>query len=74
VDGGEPRQPGNATEVAGGDPATLEIDYPDGPRDWFTTLLRPLLVVPIAIILALVSGPGVHAKAETWSGEAGGIL
>jgi uncharacterized membrane protein len=55
-------------------PAALEIDYPDGPRDWFTTLLRPLLVVPIAIILALVSGPGVHARTQTWSGAAGGIL
>jgi hypothetical protein len=55
-------------------PATLEIDYPDSPRDWFTTLLRPLLVIPIAIILALVSGPGVHSKAETWPGAAGGIL
>ena len=55
-------------------PATLEIDYPDGPRDWFTTLLRPLLVIPIAIILALISGPGVHAKAQTWPGAAGGIL
>jgi hypothetical protein len=55
-------------------PAALEIDYPDSPRDWFTTLLRPLLVVPIAIILALVSGPGVHGKAQTWSGAAGGVL
>jgi hypothetical protein len=55
-------------------PAALEIDYPDSPRDWFTTLLRPLLVVPIAIILALVSGPGVHSRTETWSAAAGGIL
>ena len=55
-------------------PATLEIDYPDSPRDWFTTLLRPLLVVPIAIILALVSGPGVHRRPEAWSGAAGGLL
>jgi hypothetical protein len=55
-------------------PAALEIDYPDNPRDWFTTLLRPLLVAPIAIVLALVSGPGVHGRPETWSGAAGGIL
>ena len=55
-------------------PAALEIDYPDSPRDWFTTLLRPLLVVPIAIILALVSGPEMHGKAETWSVAAGGVL
>jgi hypothetical protein len=55
-------------------PAALEIDYSDGTRDWFTTLLRPLLVIPIAIVLALVSGPGVHGGRETWSGAAGGIL
>jgi hypothetical protein len=55
-------------------PATLEIDYSDEPRDWFTILLRPLLVVPIAIILALVSGPGRHVREQTWSPAAGGIL
>jgi len=55
-------------------PAALEIDYPDDPRDWFTTLLRPLLVVPIAIVLALVSGPGMHSRAGTSSAAAGGIL
>ena len=43
-------------------PAALEIDYPDDPRDWFTTLLRPILVVPIAIVLALVSGPGARSR------------
>jgi hypothetical protein len=61
-------------QLAADYPATLEIDYPDAARDWFTTLLRPLLVVPIAIVLALVSGPGVHGRAETWSGASGGIL
>jgi hypothetical protein len=55
-------------------PAALEIDYPDAPRNWFTTLLRPVLVVPIAIILALVSGAGVHAREGTSSVAAGGIL
>ena len=55
-------------------PAALEIDYPADPRDWFTTLLRPILAVPIVIILALVSGPEAHGRAETWSGASGGIL
>jgi Domain of unknown function (DUF4389) len=55
-------------------PAALEIDYPDAPRNWFTTLLRPLLVAPIAIILALVSGAGLHTRAGTSSVAAGGIL
>jgi hypothetical protein len=55
-------------------PAGLEIDYPDDPRDWFTTLLRPLLVVPIGIILVLVSGPGMRGRAGTSPAGAGGIL
>jgi hypothetical protein len=55
-------------------PAALEIDYSDDARDWFTTLLRPLLVIPIAIILALVSGPGMHSRAGTSPAAAGGIL
>ena len=54
-------------------PAALEIDYPDAAH-WFTTLLRPLLVVPIAIVLALVSGPGVHSPGGTCQRAAGGIL
>jgi hypothetical protein len=55
-------------------PAALEIDYPDLPRDWFTTLLRPILAVPIVIIVALLSGPGVHSRAGTWSAASGGSL
>ncbi|HEX3275428.1 MAG TPA: DUF4389 domain-containing protein [Gemmatimonadales bacterium] len=55
-------------------PAALEIDYPELPRDWFTVLLRPVLIIPIAIVLALVSGPGVHARTETWTVAAGGVL
>jgi Domain of unknown function (DUF4389) len=55
-------------------PAALEIDYPEPPRDWFTTLLRPLLVVPIAIILALVSGPGVRSHPGAWSAASGGVV
>jgi hypothetical protein len=61
-------------QLASDYPAALEIDYPDEPRDWFTTLLRPILVVPIAIILALVSGPKFHGHPATWSPAAGGIL
>jgi hypothetical protein len=61
-------------QLASAYPAALEIDYPDDPRDWFTTLLRPILVVPIAIILALVSGPGLHSRSATWPPAAGGIV
>ena len=38
-------------------PASLEIDYPDGPLDRLTSFFRPLTFIPIGILLALVSGP-----------------
>jgi hypothetical protein len=38
-------------------PATLEIDYPDRELNRLTTAFRLFTVIPIAIILALVSGP-----------------
>jgi hypothetical protein len=40
-----------------GYPATLEIDYPDRDLNRWTTAFRILAAIPIAIILALVSGP-----------------
>ena len=41
-------------------PATLDIDYPDGERNRLTTFLRPILVIPIAIVLPgnMYSGAG----------------
>lgn len=39
---------------------TLEIDYPDHELNRLTTFLRPIVVIPIALVLALVSGPTVH--------------
>ncbi len=57
-------------------PATLEIDYPDRELDRLTTLFRPFTVIPIAILLALVSG--AHGGDASHSGgpqlSAGGIL
>jgi len=44
-------------------PARLQIDYPDRDLDRVSTLLRIFYLIPIAIVLALVSGP--------WQGEAG---
>jgi hypothetical protein len=57
-------------------PVTLQIDYPDRELDRVTTFLRPLTVVPIAILLALVSGPATHARADNvgFFAEAGGIV
>jgi hypothetical protein len=56
-------------------PAALDIDYPDRGRDRLTTLFRPFLVIPIAVILALVSGPTRHQGPEGgWALEAGGLV
>lgn len=55
-------------------PAILDIEYPDRQLDWLTTLLRPFMVIPIAVVLGLLSGPAVHAGAEDFSLAAGGIV
>ena len=54
-------------------PVGLEIDYPYGELDRLTTLLRPLAIVPVAILLALVSGPTAHAGGDVIV-ESGGIV
>src|SRR5262249_6554626 len=55
-------------------PVALEIDYPDGPRDWLTVLLRPIRSLPLFAVLALISGANLHSHRHGWSGAAGGIL
>jgi LPXTG-motif cell wall-anchored protein len=42
---------------AEGFPATLEIEYPDRELNRLTTAFRLFTVIPIAVILALLSGP-----------------
>ncbi|MBI4299898.1 MAG: DUF4389 domain-containing protein [Chloroflexi bacterium] len=37
-------------------PATLSIDYPDRPLDRFTSFFRIIVLIPIAIVLALLPG------------------
>jgi hypothetical protein len=56
-------------------PARLEIEYPDRELNWLTTFFRPFTVIPIAIVLALLSGPAVHGSSEEdyWL-AAGGIV
>ena len=44
--------------------ARLQIDYPER-LDRVTTLLRPICVIPIGIILALLTGAGVNTATET---------
>ncbi|TET56297.1 MAG: DUF4389 domain-containing protein [Dehalococcoidia bacterium] len=58
-------------------PATLTIDYPDRPLNRLTTFFRIFTVIPIAIILALVSGANSDWSTVphwTWQYSAGGIL
>jgi hypothetical protein len=42
---------------AGWYPAALEIDYPERDLDRLTTFFRPIVFIPIGILLALLSGP-----------------
>jgi hypothetical protein len=46
----------NASTTPPAYPVTLIIDYPDRPLNRLTTFFRIFTVIPIAIILALVSG------------------
>ena len=58
-------------------PATLTIDYPDRPLNRLTTFFRVFVVIPIAIILALVSGANFdwgRMHGWDWPFAAGGIL
>jgi hypothetical protein len=57
-------------------PVTLTIDYPDRPLNRLTTFFRIFTLIPIAIILALVSGSLDLSSPSgwTWLYAAGGIL
>jgi hypothetical protein len=57
-------------------PATLAIDYPDRPLNRLTTFFRMFTLIPIAIILALVSGAGLGDRMQDWDFlfAAGGVL
>jgi hypothetical protein len=55
-------------------PVTLEIDYPHRELDRLTTLFRPLTIIPIAIVFALVSGPTLHGGDAEVIVESGGVV
>ena len=57
-------------------PVTLTIDYPDRLLNRLTTFFRIFTLIPIAIILALVSGAGFFGEEHGWSWlfAAGGVL
>jgi len=42
---------------AGWYPAALEIDYPDRDLDRLTSFFRPIVFIPVGILLMLLSGP-----------------
>jgi len=66
-----------ATPIPPAYPATLAIDYPDRLMNRLTTFFRIFTVVPIAIILALVSGGALDLSTPggwAWLYAAGGIL
>jgi hypothetical protein len=55
-------------------PATLEVQYPDRELNRLTTLLRPIVAIPIGVVLALVTGPTIHASSQEGGFEAGGVV
>jgi len=57
-------------------PVTLDIDFPDRKLNRATSFFRPIMIVPVLIILFLVTGPGWSGKGSMWPTAimAGGIL
>jgi hypothetical protein len=67
----EQRMNNNASEEY---PVFLDVEYPDRQLNRLTTFFRPILVVPIAMILSLLSGPSAHGTSDHLWFAAGGIL
>ena len=49
-------------------PVRFSVDYPEGPRNRLTVLVRILLIIPIVIVFGLVSSPGGSAR---WNADRG---
>ena len=60
--------------ISGEYPVLLDIEYPDRELNRLTTFFRSIVVVPIAIVLSLLSGPSAHASSDEYWFAAGGIL
>ena len=54
-------------------PVNLEIDYPDHELDRVTTFFRPIVTIPVLILLGLISGSAMLGDHEV-SLAAGGVL
>ena len=77
----DPPDPDHAATRGSDYPATLDVDYPDRPLNRLTTFFRAFTIIPIAIILATVSGAvEVYSTGNTRSDAsrvvvgAGGVL
>lgn len=55
-------------------PVRLSVEYPDRPLNRISTLLRLLWIIPIAIVLALVSGSTLAVDGTTAIVAGGGLL
>lgn len=57
-------------------PVSLSVDFPDRQLNRASSFFRPIMVIPIALILVLVSGPLWTAPHHAWPVvyAAGGIL
>jgi hypothetical protein len=61
-------------EVASDYPALLEIEYPERELNRLTSFFRPIMVIPIVVILGLLAGPVIRANSGDFSFASGGIL
>jgi Domain of unknown function (DUF4389) len=55
-------------------PVTLAVDYPDRELNRLTSFFRPITVMPIAFVLALVSGPTNGRESRHWIVASGGVV
>jgi hypothetical protein len=58
-------------------PVSFSVDYPERELDWLTTLLRPLLALPILLLLGTVAGQTSgwgHQDGAQVAGGTGGVL
>ncbi len=55
-------------------PVQFSVDFSERPLSRLTTLLRLLVIIPIVIVLALVSGGADVGELEAVGGAVGGAL
>jgi hypothetical protein len=58
-------------------PVSFSVDYPERELDWLTTLLRPLLALPILLLLGTVAGQTSgwgHQDGARVAAGTGGVL